>query len=107
MRHLVKTGVVTEDWRVVGRSEDYYQGLKANRLLQQREAVQSKLDAKERRRIARLNEQLSLPAVVSKREQRALERRQVAEERKQQLERAVQDAEALHEFFDAQVRVLL
>ena len=32
---------------------------------------------------------------------------QVAEERKQQLERAVQDAEALHEFFDAQVRVLL
>ena len=28
---------------------------------------------------------------------------QVAEERKQQLERAVEDAEALHEFFDAQV----
>jgi hypothetical protein len=53
--HLTTKGIITEDWRVVGTRDEFFQGLKAHRELLDREEIVAKLSAKQSRRFERFS----------------------------------------------------
>jgi hypothetical protein len=80
--HLIRQGIVTDDWRVVGTTDDFFKGMKAHRLLMARNQKRAKMEAKQNERVQRIAHAADLPPIFNQFDARAHRRKLALTERK-------------------------
>ena len=92
--HLTGQHIITDDWRVVGSRDEFFQGLRAQRELLAREEIVSSIAARQERRMARMRmaghlaQKKRIPRKLEQLEVNHADRRHAAQQRK--IRRAVQ-----------------
>ena len=92
--HLINQGIVTDDWRVIGSTDDFFKGMKAHRLLLARNQKREKMATKNEERLRRLATSAELPTINNEYDERAYQRKLALQSRRKAREENESGSEA-------------